>query len=135
MIPWIASAINIILIEYTIKKICKHDEGFIVVGDTRDTEEIAFHVEFFVTYPYIAYYNDDGLVWSYVDKQIGYGNYMDAVVVNNEVVAIGSYETGDGTSKLLLTRFNQFGNVKSRVEFDANKSTFGYRILYDNKKK
>ena len=53
-------------------------------------------------------------------------------MVNNEVVALGTYENGDVRARLLLTRFNNYGNVKGRVVFDANKATFGYHILYDN---
>ena len=120
--------------EYEIKKICRLDEGFIVVGKAEDKEELPPHLDFFITYPYIAYYDSEGLVWSFVDKQIGHGEYNDAVVVNNEVVAIGTYEVSDSYPKLLMTRFNNNGNVKARVNFDANKATFGYRLLFESNK-
>ena len=119
---------------YDVNKVCKHQNGFVVVGKSDDEEEITIQLDFYLTYPYIAYYDNNGLVWAKVDKSIGHGEYKDAVVVGNEVVAIGTYETGDGRTKLLMTRFNEYGNVKARVEFDCNKSTFGYNILYENNK-
>lgn len=118
--------------EYEINKICRHENGYIVVGKAEDTNIEVMHLNFYITYPYIAYYNKDGLVWSYLDRTIGHGEYTDAVVVNGEVVAIGSYEIGDEVARLLTTRFNSSGNVKARVEFDADRTTFGHSILYEN---
>ena len=119
---------------YEITKICRHNDGFIVVGKAEDTEEITVNLEFYNTYPYIAYYDHDGFKWSFVDKTIGHGEYRDAIVMDNEVVAIGTYENGDRIARLLVTRFNSSGKVKARVDFDANGMTFGYHILYENKK-
>lgn len=119
---------------YEVTNIVKHNKGFIVVGKAEDKEELQVQLEFYITYPYIAYYDSTGIVWSFVDKTIGHGEYRDAKVVGNEVVAVGTYETGDGQARLLMTRFNGYGNVKGRINFDANKSTFGYKLLYENNK-
>ena len=118
--------------DYEINKICRHNNGFIVVGKVIDNDITVPHLNYYITYPYIAYYDQNGLVWSNLDKSIGHGEYSDAVFVNNEVVAIGSYELGDEVVRLLVTRFNQNGYVKKRLEFDANKTTFGKNILYEN---
>ena len=126
------TSFNDVEYDVIINKICKHDNGYIVVGKVEDNNIDVLHLDFYVTYPYVAYYDETGLVWSKLDSSIGHGEYCDGVFVNNELVAIGSYETGDGVVKILLTRFNNSGNVKARETLDANKTSFGYYLFFEN---
>lgn len=114
-----------------IKKISPTSDGFIALGSGRDDEEYIPHLDFYSDYPFIAYYDKNGKVWSYLDKTIGYGAYFGAVKVGEDIIAFGSYEDGSGIVKLLLTKFNNHGNVKSRINLDANKSSFASSIFYN----
>ena len=123
---------NISLENYPIeiKKIAPTSDGFIVLGSGRDDDNYIPHLDFYTDYPFIAYYDGSGKVWSYLDKTIGYGAYFGAVKVGDEIIAFGSYEDGSGIVKLVLTRFNNHGNVKSRIDLDYNKSSFASSIFY-----
>ena len=116
----------------SIRKLCPYESGFVVAGSGKDDDALIPHLDFFTNYPYVALYDENGKVWSALDKAIGFGEYRSAVVVGDEVIAFGCYEDGTGKVKLLLTCFNKYGNVKTRVTFDDDKSSFGDFILYEN---
>lgn len=118
--------------DYSIVRVSSYEKGFVVLGSGKDDDATISHLDFYINYPYVALYDENGKVWSALDKTIGFGEYRDAVVVGEEVLAFGSYEDGTGKVKLLLTCFNKYGNVKTRVTFDDNKSSFGNYILYED---
>ena len=118
--------------DLNINKVSPYENGFVVTGSGKDDDAIIPHLDFFINYPYVALYDENGMVWSTLDKTIGFGEYRSGVVVGEDVIAFGCYEDGSGKVKLLLTCFNKYGNVKTRITFDDNKSSFGYYILYED---
>lgn len=118
--------------DYEIENIIYKNDCYVVVGSVLDDNLTEDHLEDYVTYPYIAYYDKYGKVWSTVDKTAGHGVYKDAVILDNEIVAVGSFETSEDYTQMLISKFNMNGNANSRYKTSANKSTYGNNIYYEN---
>lgn len=118
--------------EYKINNIKYEQNCYVVVGSVVDNNITDEHLEDYITYPYVAYYNEYGKVFGTIDKTLGHGEYKDAIIVENEIIVIGSFETSTDCTQLVVSRFNKNGNVNGRYKTSGNYSTFGERICFQD---
>ena len=79
-------------------------------------------------YPYVAYYENNQLVFQKTFDDYGIGVFKDMLIENDKIVLIGNYDERD-VSVICLFELDLDGKITKSIKFGANRDSYGYKVL------
>lgn len=110
------------------------DNSYYLIGRV-DTGNHPFRTENLPEFPYLAYYENEELIWEEVLIGWGYGVIKDALIDDEDIIIIGNYETITQANMIVIAKFNTNGVLKDKILLGGNhisegNSIFNYQDRY-----
>lgn len=115
--------------DYHITKVIGKDENSYFLIGRVDTGYYPFRTENLSEFPYLAYYENEELVWEKVFTDWGYGVFNDAIIDDNNIIAIGHYETATATNKIVIVKMSANGVLKDKILLGGTKNSEGHHLF------
>lgn len=110
------------------KVIGLEDHSYFLIGRV-DTGYYPFRTENLPEFPYLAYYQNEELVWEKVFTDWGYGCINHAIIDDNHIVVIGFYEVAGDSKKIVIAKFGFDGALKDKILLGGSKASEGQHIF------
>lgn len=81
-------------------------------------------------YPYVAFYQNDTLLWSAVNENYDYGEYVDGIFKENTILLYGNY--GIEQKKLILSEYDFSGKLVKGTHYYNDGDSFAKKIFRKN---
>ncbi len=115
--------------DYHITKVIGVDENSYFLIGRVDTGYYPFRTENLSEFPYLAYYENEELVWEEVFTDWGYGVINDAILDDKNIIIIGQYETATDVNKIVIAKFSTNGVLKDKILLGGTKNSEGHHIF------
>ena len=115
--------------DYNVEKVLSVNEhDYYIIGSIYNGNH-PYETENLQEFPYIAYYENETLLWEKILDDWGYGKIRDAIIDDDYLVITGNYEMKTTKNMIVVAKFSQNGGLKDKIDFYGNGNSYGYRVF------